>query len=232
MDQNSYLFEKSAPGISLGRYAAKTYLLMFVGLVVTFAVSLIVMYTGWIYQLAANMGIWLTLLLLEVVTVIILSASIAKLKPAAAGVLFMLYAILNGVTLSALLVYFEAGSAMIIFAVTAAVFGIMAIWGYTTKQDLSGWRKVLLFGLLGLIIMAVLGLFLNLSQLEMIISFAGVAVFLGFTAYDTQKMKKLYEVYQNQPEILNKASIISALQLYLDFINLFIYLLRLLGKRN
>ncbi len=232
MDQNSYLFEKSTPGISLGRYAAKTYLLMFVGLVVTFAVSLIVMYTGWIYQLAANMGIWLTLLLLEVVTVIILSASIAKLKPAAAGVLFMLYAILNGVTLSALLVYFEAGSAMIIFAVTAAVFGIMAIWGYTTKQDLSGWRKVLLFGLLGLIIMAVLGLFLNLSQLEMIISFAGVAVFLGFTAYDTQKMKKLYEVYQNQPEILNKASIISALQLYLDFINLFIYLLRLFGKRN
>lgn len=232
MDQNSYLFEKSTPGISLGRYAAKTYLLMFVGLVVTFAVSLIVMYTGWIYQLAANMGIWLTLLLLEVVTVIILSASIAKLKPAAAGVLFMLYAILNGVTLSALLVYFEAGSAMIIFAVTAAVFGIMAIWGYTTKQDLSGWRKVLLFGLLGLIIMAVLGLFLNLSQLEMIISFAGVAVFLGFTAYDAQKMKKLYEVYQNQPEILNKASIISALQLYLDFINLFIYLLRLFGKRN
>lgn len=232
MDQNTNSFAPKQAAVSMSRFAAKTYLMMFIGLAVTFAVSVLLVNTGIVYRIAANMGLWLTLLLVEVAAVIALSAAIMKLKPAVAAVIFMVYAVLNGVTLSAALAFYEATSAMIIFAVAAGVFAIMAIWGYTTKQDLSGWRKVLLFGLFGLIIMAVLGLFLNLSQLEMIISFIGVAVFLGFTAYDTQKMKKMYEFYQNEPEILQKASIISALQLYLDFINLFLYLLRLFGKRN
>lgn len=233
METNSPNATYQMGGESIGRYTAKTFLWMFLGLAITFGVSMLSMHTGLLYYIfSMGMGLIIALALLEIVLVIVLSARIQKISPTAAKALFIGYAVLNGLTFSSIFIIYEVASIVYTFAAAAAMFGIMGAWGYFTKQDLSGWRKVLLFGLVGLIVMAVLGLFLNLSQIELIISFIGVAIFLGFAAYDTQKIKAFYAHFSGDEVMLQKASIISALQLYLDFINLFLYLLRIFGKRN
>ena len=219
---------------SIGRYTAKAYLWMFLGLVITFVVSLITIDTGLFFYLYGTFDIWciIVLAVVEIALVLILSTRLKKLSVAAATTLFLIYAVINGLTFSSIFVVYEVTSIIWTFAAAAAMYGVMGAWGYFTKQDLSSWRKVLLFGLLGLIFMGVLGLFMNLSSLELIISFVGVAIFLGFTAYDTQKIKAFYAYFSEDTAMLKKASIISALELYLDFINLFLYLLRIFGKKN
>lgn len=214
-------------------YAAKTYLWMFLGMLVTFGVSWGVIASGLIYQMLARAyGMMFVLMIAQLVLVVVLAARITKLSPGAATGLFFGYAALNGVTLSTVFLIYEVTGALIVLGVTAVLFGIMGAWGYFTKQDLSRWGRVLMFGLLGLVIVGVLGLFLNFSGIERIVCFVGVAVFLGFTAYDTQKIKAFYAAFAHDPAMLRRASILSALQLYLDFINLFLYLLRLFGRRR
>lgn len=217
---------------TLARYTAKTYLWMFLGLVISFAAAYGFMISGLYLSMLMNDTIIFLLCLVEIILVMVLAARIKKMSVAGATIMFLLYALINGITLTSLFYVFEISSLIWIFAATAGMFGIMGAWGYFTKQDLSGWRKVLMFGLIGLIIMGVLGLFLNLGSLDLIVCLVGVAVFLGFTAYDTQKIKALYHFYESDPVMLRKASIFSALQLYLDFINLFLYLLRLFGRRK
>lgn len=217
---------------TIARYTAKTYLWMFLGLALTFALSFLLIQTGFAYQILMRYtAIAFVLLIAEVIIVIALAARIQKLSTGVATFLFFLYAALNGITFSAIFLIYDATAAILIFGVTAVIFGIMGAWGYFTKQDLSRWSRVLFFGVLGLGLFWLLRLFLPLSGLETIISLIGIAIFLGFTAYDTQKIKAYYHFYADDPAMLKKASIFSALQLYLDFINLFLYLLRLFGKK-
>lgn len=138
---------------------------------------------------------------------------------------------LFGFTMSMYLYIFEFGSLIFVFLATAAYFAVLAAYGYFTKADLTRLRPILFTGLVFLFVFALVSLFIpGFTALDRIFCLAGIAIFLGYTAYDTQKIKAYYNYYAGYPDMLEKASIFSALQLYLDFINLFLYLLRFLGK--
>lgn len=217
---------------SLAVYTAKTFGWMFLGLFVTFAASMAMYLTGaYYYVLLSFNGILpIALCIAEIAVVIYLSARIHKLSIAAARGLFFLYALLNAVTFSSIFVLYDVSSLVFVFGMTSVYFGVMALYGFMTKSDLSRIRPVLLFGLVALIVLALLSLFI--PGLDTGICLIGVVIFVAFTAYDTQKIRYNYAYFQGNAELLQKASIISALQLYLDFINLFLYLLRLFNKRN
>lgn len=218
---------------SLGRYTARTFWWMFLGLSITFAVAMGCYRTGVVFSLYAMPLIPIALLIAELAVVLSLSARIHRLSVTAARGLFFLYSALTGVTFATYFVVYELTSLLFVFGVTALYFGVMGVYGWVTRADLSRLRTVLLGGLVFLLVFSVLSLFLPFgSGLDRLLTLAGVALFMGYTAYDTQKIKRFYYAYQNDGEMLQRVSVIAALQLYLDFINLFVYLLRYLGKRR
>lgn len=216
---------------TIGTYTAKTFLWMFFGLLLTFGVAFLGYYTGSIYYVLAIPYFSILLLVAELAVVIYLAARIERLRVNTARVLFLAYAVLNGIVFSTYFLIFEVVSLILIFAATAVYFGAMAAYGFFTKTDLSRLRPILTGGVIFLLAFAVLSLFLPFpSSIERLYCLAGIAIFLGFTAYDTQKIRAFYGMYSGNSVMLQKASIFSALQLYLDFINLFLYLLRFLGR--
>jgi|SRR5574344_891434 FtsH-binding integral membrane protein len=176
---------------------------------------------------------FLLLCLAEVGLVWYISARIDKLSLSTATTLFIIYSVLNGITLSGLLMIYTMTSIAHVFFITAGTFGIMAFYGYTTKSDLSKFGKILIMALIGIILATIVNIFFHSQGLDMLISYIGVLVFVGLTAWDTQSIKKMLQenAYDNS-ENSQKMALIGALSLYLDFINLFIYLLRILGRRN
>lgn len=221
-------------GESLGRYTAKAFLWMFAGLMATFLVSIV----GYVFYLPVRIFLIhpnaiYVITGLELVVVLVLSAKLSTLPVMAARALFFVYAALNGVVFSTYFYLFDVGSLVLVFAVTAVYFGVMAAFGYFTSMDLSRIRTILIGGLIFLVIFGIVSMFIPVFGLmEQVVCIIGIVVFLGFTAYDTQKIKALYYGLAGDEAMLAKASIYSALQLYLDFINLFLYLLRFLGKRR
>jgi FtsH-binding integral membrane protein len=175
-----------------------------------------------------NTWVYWGLLIGEIVMVIALSASINKLSNAGATALFYLYSILNGATLSCIMLVYTQASIVLTFAITAGVFGTMTIYGYVTKSDLSKFGSFMTMALFGLIICIVVNMFMHSSTMEWIISFAGVVIFIGLTAWDVQKIKRMAAMSDASNE--GKVATLGALSLYLDFINLFLYLLRFFGS--
>ena len=163
--------------------------------------------------------------------VFFLSAKIRTMSAGAAQTTFWVFAVLMGMSLASIFVVYTGTSIARVFFITASVFGAMSLYGYTTKRDLSGWGSFLFMGLIGVIIASIVNWFLASSALEFAISVIGVLVFVGLTAYDTQRIKEMYAQSDSTAVMSNKA-IMGALRLYLDFINLFIMLLRLFGGRN
>lgn len=163
--------------------------------------------------------------------VLYLSFRAHKLSASAAQGWFWAYALINGVAFSAIFIGYELGSIARVFFITAGTFFTMSIFGYTTKKDLTSWGSFLFMGLIGIIIASVVNLFIQSSQFQFFISLIGVGVFVGLTAYDTQKIKQGY-AESLDAESQKKGAVFGALTLYLDFINLFIMLLRLLGDRR
>ena len=216
----------------VGRYTAKTFGWMFLGLLVTFLVALAGYVTGAIYYVFLIPAAVFVLAIAEVVVVLFLSARISKMSVGSARALFFLYAVLNGVVFSAYFLLYDLTSMVLVFGATSLFFGVMGAVGYMTRADLSKLRNFLLGGVLFLAAFWLIGMFINLSQLELIVCTVGIFIFLVFTAYDTQKIRAYHAAYSANPEMAKKASIFSALQLYLDFINLFLYLLRVLGRRK
>lgn len=163
----------------------------------------------------------------------LISARISSMSINTATALFIAYSILTGVTLASIFIVFTQESIASVFFISAGTFAAISLYGYTTKRDLSNWRTHLLMGLIGLIIASVVNWFMHSEMLYWIISYVGVLVFVGLTAYDTQKIKQMALVSYNQEgEISQKIALLGALTLYLDFINLFIYLLRIFGRRK
>ena len=207
--------------------------LMTLALAATGAISYIVSNNIQIIKtIIENQPLFWGLIIGELVLVIVLSAMINRISFTTALILFALYSVINGVTLAPLFIVFTEESIASAFFVTAGTFGAMAIFGYITKFDLSGIGKILIMALFGLIIASIVNIFLASSQMEMIINYAGVLIFTGLTAYDTQKIKNLVQENINNENIIPKLSVIGSLTLYLDFINLFIKLLQLMGKRK
>ncbi|MGG9999575.1 Bax inhibitor-1/YccA family protein [Pseudovibrio ascidiaceicola] len=163
--------------------------------------------------------------------VFFLSARINKMSASAAQMTFWAFAALMGVSLSSIFIVYTGNSIARVFFISAASFGALSLFGYTTKKDLSAWGSFLFMGLIGIIIASVVNLFLASSALQFAISVVGVLVFAGLTAYDTQQIKEMYAAVDDS-EVAGKKAIMGALRLYLDFINLFMMLLSLFGNRE
>ena len=180
----------------------------------------------------SHQAVMWVLVIAELAIVIGVTAAINKLSLPVATLLFVVYSVLNGALFSSIFLVYTMASIAKVFFITAGTFGAMSLYGYTTKSDLTSWGKILIMGVLGLIIATVVNIFLKSSGLEMIISYAGVLIFVGLTAYDTQKIKQMCLQAPDAGETMQKYALLGALSLYLDFINLFIYLLRLFGRRD
>ena len=222
----------ASAGLTLNQYIARTFGWMFLGLMVTFALAAAMAYTDAVWYLAAIPSIPMILLIAEVAVVLIMSTGVQKRSVGVTRMLFLLYSVINGLVFSFFFVVYEVANLIVIFGLTALFFGAFALYGRFTRTDLSKLGPLLIGGLIFLVIAGLLSLFINFTAMERTICMVGIVVFLCFTAYDTQKIKANYEYFYGNDEILQKASIFSALQLYLDFINLFLYLLRFLGRNN
>jgi FtsH-binding integral membrane protein len=163
--------------------------------------------------------------------VLFMSARINSMKASTAQALFWAYAALNGISLSLIFVQYTDESIARVFFITAATFAGLSLWGYSTKRDLSGMGSFLFMGLIGIVIASVVNIFLGSSMLQWILSVAGVLVFAGLTAYDTQQIKEMY-FEGDGSEAAAKKSVMGALRLYLDFINMFVMLMHLFGNRE
>lgn len=161
-----------------------------------------------------------------------ISGAINRLSLPIATLLFVVYASLNGIIFSSIFVIYSTAVIAKVFFITAGTFGAMSLYGYFTKADLSGMGKILMMALIGLIIATVVNIFLKSSGLEMILSYVGVLIFVGLTAWDTQKIKMMLAQCQDMNEEAQKIALLGAFTLYLDFINLFIYLLRIFGRKE
>lgn len=211
---------------------SRVYTWMTAGLLVTGAVAMFVANSVALTRLIfGNPIIFFALFLVQIVAVVGLSAGVNRLSPAVAMAIFMGYATLNGLTFSAIFLAYTAESIAGTFFVTAGMFGSMSAYGYFTKRDLSGLGSFLFMALIGLLLASLVNIFWANSTLYWIITYAGVLIFVGLTAWDTQKIKHLAAQVNNETEA-GRVAAIGALTLYLDFINLFIYLLRILGNRR
>lgn len=186
-------------------------------------------------RLALSQGLLMGCAIAELVLVVVLSAAVMKLAPAIAALLFVGYAALNGVTLSVLLLFYAKATVQMAFFVAAGTFAAMALVGTTTRRDLSGVGRYAVMALIGIVIASLVNLFMRSTGLDAILSYVAVAVFVALTAWDAQKVRMLAEQEQSgslDPATVNRLGILCALTLYLDFINLFIYLLRILGRNR
>lgn len=208
------------------------YLKMTFAILITAFISMGTAYfaTGFAETLATNSWVYWGLAIAEIGVVIYLSARLNSMSATMATLLFYVFAILNGLTLSLIYFVYTEQSIATTFFVTAGAFGAMSVYGYVTKTDLSKFGSILVMALFGLIICILVNLFMQSSTLEWIISGVGVLIFTGLTAWDTQKIKRMVEL--NPTAADGRLATIGALSLYLDFVNLFLYLLRFLGNRD
>lgn len=225
-------FDARVSGESLGRYTAKTFGWMFAGLLITFIVAVGGYMTGAIVLLN-YVPYWpYVLLLAELGVVIFLSARIEKMSSLTAKAMFFLYSALNGVVFCAYLLIFDLTVLWMVFGLTSLFFGIMAVIGYVGRINFTSLRPFMMGGLVFLLVYWTFAMFIDLSAFETAVCAIGIFLFLVLTAYDSKKIQAYYVYYGQIPEMAEKASIFAALQLYLDFINLFVYLLRIIGRKR
>ena len=215
----------------LRSYMLKVYNYMGSALALSGIVAFFVASNQAMQQMIFGTGLMWLFILAPIGLVFFLSAKIHSMKASTAQTLFWVYAGLMGISLSSILLMYTGASVARVFFITAGTFGAMSLYGYTTKKDLSKWGSLLFMGLIGIIIASVVNIFLASSALHFAISVIGVLVFTGLTAYDTQKIRQMY-LENDSREIADKKAIMGALTLYLDFINLFIMLMHLLGNRE
>ena len=213
---------------------AKVYLWMFAGLLLTTIVAYITSTNETILRfIYGTPVVMIGLLVVEIGLVIAISAAIMKLSPAKALALFFLYAALNGMTMSVIFMAYTSGTVIMAFGTTATLFGIMSVVGYTTKSDLTKWGPILFMGLIGIIIASIANMFLASSTLDWIITYAGILLFLALIVYDTKYIKTMTAKFAStgDSQMVNRIGVLGALKLYLDFINLFLFILRLFGRK-
>jgi uncharacterized protein len=183
------------------------------------------------YQSIADTGLIWIVMLAPLGFVLALSFGVELMSAGTATVLFWIYAAVMGLSLGGIFLVFTGASIARVFFITAATYGAMSLYGYTTRTDLSGFGSFLLMGLIGIVLASLVNIFVGSSALHFVISIIGVIVFVGLTAYDTQRIKEMY-LESDSAEIASKKAVLGALALYLDFINLFMLLLQLFGQRR
>ena len=223
----------SEPRVELRPLLKNVYMWMTLGLLLTTAVALVTSTVEPLRNLALNPAVLIIAVVAQLGLVLGLSFGLRRFSAQTATIMFLLYAGTMGFTLSLVLLAFSTASIVAALGTTAVLFGTMTVIGLTTQIDLSKMGSYLLIGLIGLLIAMVVNIFLRSSGLEFIISIAGVLIFTGLAAYDTQKIKQMAmdpAIEAEGPELMQKLSIMGALTLYLDFVNLFLFLLRLFGS--
>ena len=214
----------------LRSYMLKVYNYMTSGLALTGLVAYVVANTG-MFQAIYGSGLGFVVMLAPLGIVFFMGFKIEKMKASTAQTLFWVFSILMGASLSYIFIIYTSTSIMRVFFITAAMFGAMSLYGYTTKRSLAKWGSFLFMGLIGVVIAMVVNIFLQSSMMHFVISVIGVIVFTGLTAYDTQRIKAVYAASDGQ-SVMTKKAVMGALSLYLNFINMFIMLLHLFGGQR
>lgn len=212
------------------RYLARTYLVMAGGLVLTFVTSLLTALFMPVHM-QYSFSLSLILLLVQVLLAMSLGRAVARASYGTVVGMFILYSLVSGVSLSYIFVLYDIQRIFLCFIATATAFAAMAIIGFTTKRDLSPLAGVFFGGVIGLILLGIVGIFLRNAWFEVMISILGMVLFLGITAYDTQRLKEMYRAH-GESALGRKLSVYAALQLYLDFINIFLYMIRIFGRSS
>ena len=236
-NMENYQNEMDAPRVLDSSVAAtlmrNVYYWMAGALTITGLTAMLVFRTPALMNLIfSSSAVLLGLLIGEIVLVMILSGAINRMSFSTATIMFLVYSVLNGLTLSSIFVLYTEGSIASTFFISAGMFGALAIYGSATKRDLSGIGRFLFMALIGLIIATVVNIFMHSPMLYWITTFAGVFIFAGLTAWDAQKIQELVGQAGEVNEATQKMALLGSLTLYLDFINLFLYLLRIFGKRR
>ena len=230
MDYNNYDRGYAEPSMNASDYMTRTYRWMASGLLITFAMAYITATTPLIYLVDS---LYLVLTIAELALVFVLSSRVQNMSVDAARATFFGYALLNGMVLSYYFIAFSVGTLVMAFLATAVYFGLMAVYGTTTHKDLTGWGPRLMMGLVALIVTSLIGMLFGFGFGGSVLYCGiGLVLFMLLTAYDTQKLQQMYAYYAGDPELAEKASIYGALTLYLDFINIFLYVVRLLGNNR
>lgn len=247
MDQQNYQYQNDSVFVQeksvSKKFFANVFLWMFVALSVSTLAAILVNNTPGIELLLRNQETYKPTILGYIATfaplglVLLMGAGFNKLSFSALLSVFVLFSVLLGVSLSSILIFYQLGSVVGCFVAAAGIFGIMAFLGYTTEVDLSKFGPILMVGVIGLVIASVVNMFIGSSQFDYIMSFFGVAIFTALTAYDVQKIKRIGLGLEENGETIDsndskKLAIMAALSLYLDFINIFLFLLRIFGSRK
>ncbi len=214
--------------MNLNNVFKKVYMWMFIGLLLTFA-------TGYFVSINENMAykiystsLYWVLAVVEIVLVIVLSARIGKMNITTSRIMFLTYSFVSGLTFSSIFIAYDMRSIIIVFLISALLFLIFAILGYVTKLDLTSVGTFLLMALIGIVICSIINIFVGNGTFEIVICSISVLIFLGFTAYDVNKIKQLQDIYPDEDSL----AIVGALELYLDFINIFLDLLRIVANNR
>ena len=216
----------------LRSYMLSIYNYMASGVLVTGVVALLFAQSGFAYQVLAGPGpLKYVLMFAPLVFVMVLSFGIQRLQTSTAQMLYWAYCVVMGLSMASIFLVFTGESIAQTFFATAAAFAGLSLYGYTTKRDLSAFGTFLIMGVIGILIASLINLFLHSSALELAVSILGVLIFAGLTAYDTQRLKSIYADVAGT-DFMGKAVIMGALSLYLDFINMFMFLLRFMGNRE
>ena len=230
MDYRNYDRGYAEPTMSASDYMTRTYRWMACGLLITFAMAYLTATTSLIYLVDS---LYLVLTIAELALVIVLSSRVQTMSVGAARATFFGYALLNGMVLSYYFLVFSASTLIMALLATSLYFGLMAVYGTTTHKDLTGWGPRLMMALVAMIITGFVGMLFGFGFGGSVLYCGiGLVVFMLLTAYDTQKLRQIYAYYAGDAELAEKASIYGALTLYLDFINIFLYVVRLLGMNS
>jgi FtsH-binding integral membrane protein len=224
---------------AIARFFNMVYAWMCAGLAVTAIVALLV--SQYVETQIANQnygalshlgGVFIGLFIAQIVLVMVISAATQRVSAPIATVLFLLYAAITGVTLTGIFLVYTHAALASAFVITAGTFGAMSVYGMVTKRDLSFMGRIMFMLLIGLVIASIVSIFWHNTMLQVVMNYVGVIVFVGLTAYDTQRLKIIAEQTQDNPALAARLSIVGSLTLYLDFINLFLFILRMLGDRR
>jgi uncharacterized protein len=219
-----------ADEMTIASFFNAVYAWMAAGLAITGAVAFAV--ANHMLPIPLTLGTFLVLFVVQLLLVVTISGAINRIGPAAATALFLLYAALNGVTLSVIFWAYTQSSLASAFLITAGTFAAMSVFGYTTRRDLTRFGSLLFTVLIGIVIASVVNIFLRSPFLYWIVSYGGVLLFVALTAYDTQALKMIAAQSAGNPRMASRLAIVGSLRLYLDFINLFLFILRIMGNRR
>ncbi|MEJ2091880.1 MAG: Bax inhibitor-1/YccA family protein [Syntrophobacterales bacterium] len=233
MTEPQILYQRERTTAAQGEFIRRVYNWMGLGLALT---ALVALYTASNHALLSyilgNSLIFFGLIIGQLALVIVLSAAINRFQASTAFLLFFVYSALTGLTLSVIFLAYTRASIASTFFVTAGTFAVMSFYGYTTQRDLTSWGSFLFMGLVGIILASVVNIFLHNETVYWVVTYAGILIFVGLTAYDTQTLKAMAQAGFADEEVERKSAVMGALRLYLDFINLFLMLLRVMGNRR